>query len=127
MSTKRITRSLKVVGCILAVLALAYVGIVASALWDFRVHTYTIHSVPGALTNDDSSLRLAQSALRLHGVDPSDYTAGNYYGGVTVGHNRLNANRVTTHWIPRSHDIPGIGVALEQHGSDVVCFVARSK
>jgi hypothetical protein len=116
-----------VAGGILAVLVLGCVAIVVLALWEFRVHTYTIHSVPGALANNDTALRLAQSALKLHGLEPTNYTPGTYFGGVTVGRNTMDSNRVTTHWIPRSRDIPGFGVALEQHGSDVVCFVARSK
>ena len=106
---------------------LSYVGILAWALWDFRTRTYTIHDVPNALTDDTTALKLSTSALRLHGADPSAYTAGTYWGGVTVGHNTLNPNRVTTHWLHRSPDTPGLGIALEQHGTDVVCYVTRSK
>jgi hypothetical protein len=120
-------RTLKIIAGIAGVFAVAYVGIVALILREFRAHTYTIHSFPGALTNDDTALHLAQSALRLHGVDPTNYTPSTYFGGVAVGHNTLNSNRVTTSWIARSPTAPGLCVDLEQHGSDVVCFVSRSK
>ena len=103
---------MKVAGGILGILVLAYLALVTLALWEFRVHTYTTHSVPNALTNDDTALRLAQSALKLHGLEPTNYTPGTYFGGVTVGRNTLDSNRVSTHWIPRSRDISGFGVAL---------------
>ena len=125
MSNRKPMGVLKLIGGFLGLLLLTYAMLLAWALWDSRLHTYTIHSVSGALASDDTALRLARSALRLHGVDPADFTVGNYFEGVTVARNALDTNRVTTRWIPRSKDNPGFGVALEQHGSDVVCFIAR--
>jgi len=127
MSTSKATRVLKVIAWILGILLLGYVGIAVSAFRSYRAHSYTISSVPGGLSDDATVLRLAQSALRLHGTDPSSYTPGTYAGGVTVGHNTVNSNRVTTHWLSRSPNTPGLGVALEQHGSNVVCYVTRLK
>lgn len=121
------TRALKLVGGLLGFLLLTYAMLLAWALWDSRQHTYTIPSFPGALASDDTALRLAQSALRLHGVDPADFTAGNYFEGVKVGRNALDTNRVSTRWISRSKGDSGFGVALEQHGSNVVCFIAPGK
>jgi hypothetical protein len=127
MRTTRTTRILKFAASVLGFLLLGYVAFVAWALWDFRTHTYTIHGVPNALTDDAAAIRLSASVLRLHGADPAAFTAGTYWGGVTVGHNELHPNRVTTHWIHHAPGTPGLGVALEQHGSDVVCYVTRSK
>jgi hypothetical protein len=120
-------RIVKVGAGILGVLLLGYLGIVASALWTFRTHTYTIPSAPGALWDDAAALHLADSALRLHGADPSAYTPGPYSSGVAVGHNTLNSNRVTTYWVPHSATAPGLCVDLEQHGPNVVCYITRSK
>lgn len=127
MSTPKSTRILKVTAAILGIVLLVYLAAAVSAFWAFRTHTYRIPSAPGALSDDITALRLAQSALRLHGADPSAYNPGTYFGGVTVGHNTLDSNRVTTFWIPRSPSVSGLCVDLEQHGLDVVCYVGRAK
>ncbi len=127
MSTIRTARILKIAAGVLVVLVLGYVTVIAWALWDFRKHTYTIHNVPNALIDDATALRLSASALRLHGADPTAYTPGTYWDGVTIGRNEFKPNRVTTYWIHRSPDTPGVVVTLEQHGLDVVCYVGRSK
>lgn len=125
MRTTRITRMMKFAASVLGFLLFGYFAVVAWALWDFR--TYTIHGVPNALSDDAAAIRLSASALRLHGAAPAAFTAGTYWGGVTVGHNELHPNRVTMHWIQHAPGTLGLGVALEQHGSDVVCHVTRSK
>ncbi len=93
MSTTRTTRILKFVASILGVLLLGYIACIAKLLWDFRTHTYTIHGVPAALTDDATAMRLSESALRLHGADPAAFTPGTYWGGVTVVRNELDPNR----------------------------------
>lgn len=127
MSTTRTARILKFVASILGVLLLGYIACIAKLLWDFRTHTYTIHGVPAALTDDATAMRLSESALRLHGADPAAFKPGTYWGGVTVGRNELDPNRVSTCWIHRNPERAGLSVALEQHGSDVVCYVTRTK
>jgi hypothetical protein len=127
VSSSKASRILKV-GAVLAGIGLVgFAAAVASARWTFRVHTYTLASAPGGLSDETNVLRLAESALRLHGADPSAYEPGTFSGGAMVGRNTVDSNRVTTYWIPRLPKTPGLGVALEQHGTNVVCYVARSK
>ncbi len=127
MDTNRTARILRFVAGVLGVLVLGYLSVIALVLWEFRTHTYTIHDVPNAFTDDEATLQLSASVLLLHGVDPSSYTPGTFWGGATVGHNSLNPNRVTTCWISHTPGTHGLGVALEQNGHDVVCYVTRSK
>lgn len=127
MRTTRTTRILKFTASVLGFFLLGYLAVVAWALWDFRTHTYTIHGVPNALSDNAAAIRLSASALRLHGADLVTFTAGTFWGGVTVGYNELHPNRATTHWIQHAPGTLRLGVALEQHGSDVVCYVTRSK
>jgi len=127
MSSLKTGHLLKVSAGLSGILVLGFLTVVASAFWTSRMHTYELSSAPGALSDDTNALRLAESALRLHGADPSAYTAGTFFGGVTVGRNTSDSNRVTTYWISRPRHAPGFGVTLEQHGSNVVCYVTRSK
>lgn len=126
-NTTRTARILTFAASVLGILLLGYIAVILWALWEYRNHTYTIHAVPNALADDATAMRLSASALRLHGADPVAFSAGTYWGGVTVGHNELNPNRVTTYWKHRSPGKHGLSVDLEQHGPDVVCYVGRSK
>jgi len=117
------TRILKLAACVLGVMVLGYITVIAWVLLEFRTHTYTIRDAPNAFTDDAAILKLSASALLLHGADPAAYFPGTYWGGVNVGHNENNPDRVTTNWI----GTPGFGIALEQQGPDVVCYVTRSK
>ena len=121
------SRTLKLIAAICGVIFFGYLMLIGFALWEFRTHTYTIRNAPNAFTSDSETLQLSKTALRLHGADPQDFTPGTYWGDKTVGHNELNPNRKTTHWISHSPDTPSFGVALEQEGSNVVCYVTRSK
>lgn len=127
MSSLKTARLLKVGAGLAGILVLGFLAALASALWIFRVHTYELSSAPGALSDDTNALRLAEAALRLHGVDSSAYTPRPFFWGDTVARGTLSSNWVSTDWISRRPHARGFGVTLEQHGSNVVCYVTMLK
>ncbi len=111
---------------VLGTLLLAYVLFNSWTLWDYRWRTVSLAAKPLALRDDATALALAHTAMRKVGYDPTAFAPpplGTHYD-VPPDLRRFDffpASGTTT------ADQPGVHVRLEQHGTTVVCNVARKK